>query len=244
MAKNNYLLFLPEFKKFITASRTGRRLMPSGKKIRKTTIRQYEITCRLVAAFEKKTGENLEIQLFARITHRQQEQTRKYWNKKYHQFLDFLYQHQKTNDNYAGAVVKHLKTFLRYLSVHKGLPIGDFYKSFHVPRESFTPVIISPEQLRFLITDKAFEATLSQVLLKTKDMFVFGCTVGLRFQDLVQLKKTNLKENGPETSLILNTLKSGTEVLIPFPPYAYGIKPVEKEQDWIPFARHFRYQFQ
>ena len=83
MAKNDQLLFLPEFRKFINASRTGRRLMPSGKKIRKTTIRQYEITCRLVAAFEKYTGEQLEIMLSARITPRQQEKTRKYWNKKY-----------------------------------------------------------------------------------------------------------------------------------------------------------------
>lgn len=221
MAKNKHLLFLPEFRKFITASRTGRRLMPSGKKIRKTTIRQYEITCRLVAAFEKNTGEQLEILLSARTTHRQQEKTRKYWNKKYHQFLDFLYQHQKSYDNYAGAVLKHLKTFLRYLSVQRGLPVGDFYQSFRVPRESFTPVIISPEQLRFLIADKEFEQSLSPVLLKTKDLFVFGCTVGLRFQDLIQLKRTNLKVNGPETSLILNTRKTGTEVSIPLPPYAH-----------------------
>ena len=144
MAKNDQLLFLPEFRKFITASRTGRRLMPSCKKIRKTTIRQYEITCRLVAAFEKYTGESLEILLCARITPRQQEKTRKYWNKKYHQFLDFLYQHQKSYDNYAGAVLKHLKTFLRYLSVHKGLPVGDFYQSFRVPRERVLPLLLFP----------------------------------------------------------------------------------------------------
>lgn len=197
--------------------------MPSGKRIRLSTIRQYEITGKLIEEFEKTTGEILEIRLMHRTSLRQAERNRNYWQKFYRKLQAFLYHQKNSYDNYSGFVLKNIKVFLRYLEVERNLPVGDFYKAFHVPKEMFTPVIISPEQLRFLIINKEFENTLTPLLRKIKDIFVFGCTVGLRFQDLMLLKYSNLQLNGNEKSLVLQTRKTGTEVFIPLPDYAIVI---------------------
>ncbi len=58
-------------------------------------------------------------------------------------------------------------------------------------------ITLTPEQLQFLIHDKLFEQALPDYLQKTKDIFVFGCTVALRVSDLMQLKPRNFeKTNG------------------------------------------------
>lgn len=101
--------------------------------------------------------------------------------------------------------------------------MGEFYKKFRVPAEQFTPVILSPSQLRFLITDKSFEQSLRRSLQRTKDIFVFGCTVALRFQDLMNLKKGNIIYTPEGTFVVLHTQKTGTEVKIPLPQYATDI---------------------
>lgn len=194
--------------------------MASGKKIRKSTIRQYEISYKLIRDFETYFGEPLQIQFISRASTRKMETDRKYWKQVYNKLLTFLYVHKKVHDNYAGSVLKNLKTFLRYLAVNRNLPITDFYRVFLVPKERFTPVLISPDQLRFLILDTEFENSLSPLLRKIKDIFVFGCTVGLRFHDLMQLNIANLKYQGNLVSLILHTQKTGTEVSIPLPDYA------------------------
>lgn len=197
--------------------------MPSGRKIRKSTIANYETTFILLSRFEKRFGEPLQIQFVHRASLRQSDQVRHYWQQVYKKFLDFLYQQRNVYDNYAGSVLKVLKTFLRYLSLYRNLPTGDFYKTIHVPRESFIPAILSPEQLRYLIADEEFAGTLSPTLRRIKDVFVFGCTVGLRYQDLMNLKKTNLQVSPAAVSLIQHTKKTGTEVCIPLPAYAISI---------------------
>ena len=194
--------------------------MPSGKKLRENSLIQYESTFALIQEFEEISHEPIRIQLVHRASLRKLNAVRVYWERMHKKLLNFLYQQKKIHDNYAGCIMKVIKSFLRYLVVYKSLPVGDYYKLFRVPKDSFNPVIISPEQLKFLITDKDFEGSLSPVLRRTKDMFVFGCTVGLRYQDLISLKKTALQGYGNELSLLLHTRKTGTEVSIPLPSYA------------------------
>jgi len=197
--------------------------MPSGKKLRENSLIQYESAFSLIQEFEEFFHEPIHIQLVHRASLRKLNAVRIYWERTHKKLLNFLYQQKKVHDNYAGCIMKVIKTFLRYLVVYRSLPIGDYYKLFRVPKDSFNPVIISPEQLKFLITDSAFEESLSPVLRRTKDMFVFGCTVGLRYQDLISLKKTNLQLDGTAFSLMLNTRKTGTDVSIPLPSYAVAV---------------------
>lgn len=207
--------------------------MLSGKKVRKNSLIQYESTYKLISEFELKTGEPLLIRLTHKASLRQLKAIRLYWQQFHKTFLNFLYQQKKIYDNYAGCIIKVIKTFFRYLIVNRGLPVGDYYKILRVPKDSFNPVILSPEQLKFLILNKEFEAGLSAVMRRTKDIFVLGCTVGLRYKDLMGLKKSNLQSDGTGYSLILQTRKTGTEVSIPLPAYAVSIINRQKKKNYL-----------
>ncbi len=224
MKKNSkQLLLLPEFQKFITASSTGRRLMPSGKKIRSGTIRQYRCVYLLLEEFEKLQETPLRIQLLHRSSLRAIQKEKNYWIRFFKKFSFFLYKQKSYYDQYTGSVFKVLKTFFHYLAIEKALPVGDFHKKFRVPAEHFTPAILTPAQLKFLITDKAFEQSLSPSLQRAKDIFVFGSVVALRFQDLMQLKKPNIQYSPEGVYMILHTQKTGAEVKIPLPDFAVAI---------------------
>lgn len=218
-----HLLLLPEFQKFITASCTGRRLLPSGKKITKGTIVQYQCAYALLQEFESLQPEPLRIIILHRSSLRLLQREKNYWLRFFRKFSAFLYAEKKYFDQYTGSVFKIIKTFFHYLSVEKALPVGEFHKKFRVPAEHFTPAILSPSQLRFLITDKSFERSLPASLKRVKDIFVFGCTVSLRFRDLMNLKKNNIQSSPDGSFIALHTQKTGTEVMIPLPSYAQDI---------------------
>jgi len=80
-----------------------------------------------------------------------------------------------------------------------------------------------PQQLNFLITNKEFETSLNPYLKRAKDIFVFGCTTGLRYSDLMSLKKTNIVLSNNQASLVLFTQKTNTEIKIPLPNYLLDI---------------------
>lgn len=219
---------LSEFKKFITASATGRRLMPSGKKIRRGTIQQYQYAYYLLENFEKQQGKILRVQILNRPNLQCIQKEKNYWAIFFRTFSSFLYDDKGYYDLYVSAVFKTIKAVFNYLAMEKMLPVGDFHKKFRVPQENFTPVILSPSQVRVLIINKEFEKSLPKSLQRTKDIFVFGCTVGLRHQDLMQLKKSNIQYAAEGVSVVLHTQKTGAEVRIPLPDYAITI--MEKYQ--------------
>jgi len=126
-------------------------------------------------------------------------------------------------DQYAGTVFKVIKVFFRYLLLEKALPVGEFYKRFRVPVRRYNPVILSPMQLRFLITDTEFGRSLSPSLKRVKDIFVFGCTVALRYSDLMRLRKTNIQDGEEGVYVVLHTGKTGSEIRVPLPVYARDI---------------------
>ena len=71
--------------------------------------------------------------------------------------------------------------------------------------------------------EKDFETKLSAFLKRTKDIFVVGCTVGLRYGDLMRLKKNNLQQTTEGNFMVLHTGKTGTELRIPIPKYVIEI---------------------
>lgn len=217
------LLLLPEFQKFITASASGRRLMPSGKKIRPGTIDQYRCIYGLLAEFEQLEQQPLRILILHRTSLRTIAKEKNYWKKFLKRFTDFCWRKKTYFDSYTASVLKVIKTFFNYLSIEKALPVGEFHKKFRVPVEQHNPVILSPAQLRVLITDKDFEKSLPKSLQRTKDIFVFGCTVALRCGDLMQLKKNNIQFTADGVNVVLHTQKTGTEIRVPLPGYAIDI---------------------
>ena len=98
---------------------------------------------------------------------------------------------------------KHLESFsttkrfhLRVRTVHGSKRIFEQEKDFYKWKEDIQIIALQPEQLNHLIYDVSFHHSLSKSLRKSKDLFVFGCTTGLRVSDLFALKKTNLENGG------------------------------------------------
>jgi integrase len=218
------LLLTEEFEKFILSSASGRRLTASGKRIGAGTIDQYRQVYKLLQQFETKQQTRFRIQLLYRHSKRQLQQEKNYWQRFYRKFLQYLYKERGCYDQYAGSVCKGIKVLFRYLAIEKGLPTGEYYKTFRVPQGQLKPVVLTPAQLRWLITDEQFTSQLRPSLQRTKDLFVFGCTTGLRYADLMRLKRTDLQylpEGG--VCLSLPTGKTGAVVQIPLPDYALSI---------------------
>ena len=218
------------FGQFIKASSSGRRLGLSGKKITKGTITGYIHVLKLLTEFENKNEIKLRIQLLHRTSLRTLQREKNYWSRFFLHFTKFLYRDKNYFDNSVANVFKIVKTFFNYLEREKGYVVGNYHKSFRVPLQQATPVVLTLAQLQFLITNKEFEKSLNLSLKRARDIFVFGCTVGLRYSDLMKLTKTNLIMNGKDAYLILFTQKTGTEIKIPLPDYALEIVTKNKNK--------------
>ncbi len=224
MKKATPQIFVSEyFNQFIKASASGRRLTASCKRITPGTIRNYRYAQKLLSAFETKTGTRLRIQLLHRASMRTLMKERNYWARFYMQFSAFLYKEKGYYDSYVSNNFKILKSFFTYLQTEKGFSVGNYHKSFRIPLQQYAPVVLQPDRLQYLISDKAFEDSLNPYLKRAKDIFVFGCTVALRVSDLMSLQKKNIVYSGEEIYLKLFTQKTGTEVKIPLPEYAIEI---------------------
>ncbi|HEY6504246.1 MAG TPA: tyrosine-type recombinase/integrase [Chitinophagaceae bacterium] len=221
---NRQLLLIPLFQKFITASATGRRVTPSGKRLSKGATIQYQCVCKLLQEFEKiHAAGPLRVKLIHRSSLRQLQSEKLYWQRFFRKFTGWLYQEKNYYDQYMGSVSKVLRTFFNYLLNEKCMPIGNFHKQFIVPAQKITPIVLDPQQLNFLITDSAFHDSLPGFLQRTKDIFVVGCTVGLRYGDLMKLKKQDIQFTPSGTYMLLNTTKTASEVKIPLPSYVTKI---------------------
>lgn len=216
------VLMLPLFKKFISDSTSGRRLTPSGKHICKGSVEQYTLTFKLLKQFDCLQLKPVRIQLLNKASLRVFQSEKLYWKRWFRNFTLWLYQ-KNYYDGYVGTVVKILRTFFNYLIKDQCLLVGNFHLQFKIPAQKLTPIVLDPQQLKFLITNYTFKNSLTPALCKTNDIFIFGCTVGLRYGDLMKLKKTDLQYSDSGVFIILRTSKTATEVKIPLPQYAMDI---------------------
>ena len=119
--KSHYVSLLPELSKFIKASATGRRLMPSGKRLRRGTLTQYQVLYRLLLEFEQSAGTVVRLLRKSRITARDWQKERVYWKRVLKQFTGFIYREKGGYDQYLSSVLKVLRTFLRYLELERAV---------------------------------------------------------------------------------------------------------------------------
>ncbi|MBK6987034.1 MAG: hypothetical protein IPH33_01650 [Bacteroidetes bacterium] len=64
--------------------------------------------------------------------------------------------------------------------------------------------------MNFLIYDKDFSNRLPERLKAPKDIFVFGCTVGLRLSDLMMLTRNNIEKVYDDYYLKVRSKKTQT----------------------------------
>jgi integrase len=80
-----------------------------------------------------------------------------------------------------------------------------------------------PNRLQWLINNADYNKNLKPCQLKVLDTIIIGCTLGLRYKDLMALKPANIEKTNSCTYLRTNTSKTGTPVRIPLPAYAVAI---------------------
>lgn len=213
---------VPLFQKFIQDTAKGKRLKPNGKKIKPQTVANYSFVLKHLIAYEEK--ENTMLQVTAGLGKNQQQLKKEitYWKNFHARFTKFLYS-KKCHDNYVGFTMRILRSFFNYLKKDRLLAITDFYKSFYVLKEEINIITLMPEQLGFLINDTAFHQSLSPALQNTKNVFVFGCTVALRFSDIFNIKFTDIEYVNGSAYLSATSLKTETPTRIKLPPYALDI---------------------
>ena len=214
---------LPLFEKFIQASSSGRRTCASGKRIASGSLEQYNCVGLLLKAYENFTSLILRIKLVSSNSLRELQKEKTYWKRFFRGFTTFLYKKRNCYDTYVASVLKIIKSFFNYLNHEKCIPVGQFHKQFKLPHQAYNPIVLLPDQLRFLIADNAFENSLSASLQRTKDIFVFGCTVGLRFSDLMHIKKQDIIHTSKGAFINIQTQKTSTYVSIPLPGYVSNI---------------------
>src|ERR1035437_7253845 len=161
--------------------------------MRDSSIIPYVYLRKLLFDFSVKKNFPLRIYAVNALKKRELSVQRKYWTKFYREFTDYLYDDLDCFDNYVGSCIKRLRAFFNYLIDEKDINVGAFHKKFYSHNEAIEIITLIPEQLNFLIYNKAFEESLPDHLKKTKDMFVFGCTVALRVSDILSLSKKNIE---------------------------------------------------
>jgi integrase len=217
------LPLLPYFEQFISVSERGRRIRYPGKKLAPGTIKQSRCTQKLLVGFEQEYSQALRFAILKKHSVIVTQKEKKYWQRFLTRFLDFLYNKKRFLDTYIASVLKILRSFFNYLLLDKQLPVGTFHLIFKIPTPPHNPVILEPEQLKFLIHDKNFEQRLAPHLRRTKDIFVFGCTVGLRYCDLMNLKCKHLQKTAMGYHLLIHAQKTATPVQVPVPDYLITI---------------------
>ncbi|MEO7312711.1 MAG: tyrosine-type recombinase/integrase [Chitinophagaceae bacterium] len=210
------------FGNFIKDSQKGRRLKQDGKKLKKDSVVNYAYCLKLLQLFDVHRGEPVSIRPLAKYSKTQLMSEKKYWKKFYNEFTAFLYK-QDCFDNYVGSVIKCLRTFFNWLETDRMMPVGRFHKDFFVVQQEVPIITLMPEQLRFLIYDPAFEACLPAHLQRTKDIMVIGCTVALRYSDLVGIGWHNIETKNGQLYLSVQSKKTETVTRVPLPPYVLSI---------------------
>lgn len=209
--------------KMIRDSSKGRRLNSDGKKLRDNTIENYIYLKKVLEDFLTEKKFEFKIYIVSHLTAREKEQAKKYYKKFYNEFTDYLYYKKDFFDNYVALLIKGIKTFFNYLSKEHNITVGEYHKQFYTFTEAIDIVVLSPEQMNFLIKNKDLDQQLPPHLLKVKDMFTFGCTVALRYSDLMKLKPDNLHYYNNAYYLKVTSQKTNINTSIKLPDYAVAI---------------------
>jgi len=214
---------LDEFAKYILDSQKGRRTQKNGTRILKGSLLKIGVTYKTLQDFSKKKKFELRIKILSKNNKRELKAEKYYWQRFYQKFTDYLYNDLNCYDNYVGSVIKDIKAFFNYLAIEKNISVGNFHRQFYVYPERIAINTLDQLQLNKIIYDKEFEAGLSPTLQKVKDILLVGCTVALRYSDLITLKNTNLELLNDQYYLKVQSKKTKVYTRVKLPGYVVEI---------------------
>lgn len=223
--------FFSLYARLIKDTTKGVRVKSDGSKIRVSTLDNYVRTQKVLADFLTDTGFEFKLYLTTNLTPKEKEQAKKYYKKFFKEFTDYMYAHKDFYDNYVGFIIKGIRIFFNYLNTELNIQVGDYHKKFHIPTEEVPIIVLTPEQLNYLIYDKELNTALPEHLIKVRDIFIFGCTVALRFSDLMKLSQDNIQFYNNTYYLKVTSVKTNTNTTIKLPEYAIAVlKKYHKKQ--------------
>jgi site-specific recombinase XerD len=129
-------------------------------------------------------------------------------------FTDFLYNDHGLVNNTVGRYIKTIKSFMNF-AFERGYTNNIKHKSFKVLRQDADIIYLTEGELLRIYRFENLPKRLDAV----RDAFCLGCFTGLRFSDLSELKKANLKSDFLE----LKSKKTKDFLRIPLNNYAKEI---------------------
>ena len=158
-----------------------------------TTIKDYLYTINCLKIFEKKNKRRID------------------WDtldmQFYDEYTDYQFNVQGNSKNLLGKRIKIIKTFLNDATL-RGINKHLMFKGFKVTKTESDDIYLNEDEIKKMYK---LNLTENKRLERVRDLFVVGCRTGLRFSDLVNIRKENISENGikykvKKTERILNTV--------------------------------------
>ena len=125
----------------------------------------------------------------------------------YDEYLDYQLNVKGNSHNLFGKRIKTIKTFLNDATI-RGNNIHLMYKGFKVTVKDSDNIYLTEVEIK-----KMYKLDLSENkrLERVRDLFVVGCRTGLRYSDLVTIRKENISKDGikvitKKTGKTLNTV--------------------------------------
>lgn len=150
----------------------------------------------------------------------------------YNQYVTYL-RKQGLNINSIGRDIKNIKTFMNE-AVDMGYTTNlQFkHKKFAVGREDTEAVYLTWDEILKLYRHDFSD---NKRLERVRDLFVFGCCVGLRYSDFSRIKPENIIKDGSDYFIKVTTQKTGEMVIIPAHPLVLEIlKKYKSENSTLP----------
>ena len=240
MVKKKEIYLVSEFTNFIKLCETGKRKKKNGYKLAPGTIVQYKCVQSKLIEFEACSETKIRLRTGIGNNKKLLKQEGSYLKRFEIKYTKFLRQSGSSN-NYIGLHMKVLKTLLKYLAHDKGLSISPAYKNFTIYKEEKPILVLSPERVSFLINNREFHESLPAYLKRTKDILIVGCTVALRYSDLMNLKRKNLSRYNNATYLQIISQKTGSITKIRLPEYVVEIfKKGSNKKGLLPLISNHR----
>jgi len=130
-------------------------------------------------------------------------------------FVKYSRKTLKHKDNTLGRNIGFIQTFMNWAG-SKGLHHNYTFKRFEKPKSETDEIALSIEEL-----DHLFEFDLSKKpsLERVRDVFIFGCTTGMRYSDFSKITSENIRNN----HIYRNSQKQKNNLGIPLNKYSKSI---------------------